>query len=1067
MRSHSRRREAGTDSVAVLTSIEMPSAELRSRLHRVLEDTSRRLRAALRLEAMLCALLSLSLALGIGVALGAVRTSPDRILLAELLVLGLGLGLTALRYRSQRRRALESRVETADWLDRALAEDSVQPEVSFRSAVELDRDRGRYLESEVLIDEAVARAAREASRLSPATLVRRRTRKLRVRLVYLVGAAAFVILVLGLAKPEGLLRGLTAYRSFSTLEEAFSPQAPEPQLGDIVLTYRYPAYTERAPRTVKSLTGDLRALPGTEVMIQTHSQSPLAEATLLLEQAGEAAEPERNPFSIDGHSLQVTFVVTRSGRWKVRAKTHKGERLEQRRGQAVELEADLPPEVKLDKPAEDSLQVNEKDTLSLAFEAEDDFGLGDVRLAWRVLGTAREGTTPLTSAARGRSLYRGEAKLDLSTLELKPGDRVAYSVEALDNDTVNGPKVGGSQTKELVVYSKEAHHREVLALQEKALDELVHVLGDNLETIFGPRDDSAYASMLEVSKRIIERARTTGALMKGVAQAIRKDPPGKEAVATAFERARRELMNDARSKERALRDAERFFVSTRRVGTPETQRVRRDQAKMIDGLEKNVVYLADLLSDQRMIDAESLTKALREQQQELRKVLEDYKNAPSEEKRRLLEDAMREIRRRIQEITQDLARVKGSIPPDFVNPDALEGADSMNAMDRIQEMVEEGNLEGAMSELESMLKSTEQMIAELQEGREELGSREYSEVTEIAEQLWKELEEVTNDQGELTKRNEQISDALRDRMKDRLGNPKAFIEKQLDRLAEAAKNVEKAAPGAQTPGGSESYENLLQRMADTAQALKAEDFGAAKEMIEQALQNLRQVEEEGSRRLEQARRFGDWFGGEKEIGEALRELERAAPKLEAVEQDIDRLLPNPAELLSKNERKELDRLAERQRELEGRAQGVGQKLGQLRELLPVMGEGTQELLGEAQGAMKNAEQGLRRGDSPGASGDQRRAMDALESLKKQLEEMNQGGGGGGGGVPLPFGPGTGGEPGGESDGRRFNDQKVEIPKPEQFQAPAEFREDILDAAKKGTVESYRDAVRRYYEEIIK
>lgn len=1052
----------------MLTSTDMPPVEPTRRLHRVLEETERRLRAALRLEVLLGATISVLFAFSLGIVLGALRTAPDRLLLIELFTMSLGLVLVFVRYWRQRQRALLGAKETADWLDRALAQDAVHPEVSFRSAVELDRDRGLYQESEALVDEAVDRAARQASGLSPQVLVRRRTAAMRSRLFYALGGVMLSILALGLWQPDGLLRALVAYQSFSSLDTVLSPLAPEPQLGDIVLTYRYPAYTERPPRTVKSLTGDLRAMPGTEVTIQTHSRDPLSEAMLLLEQAEESSETQKTPFSIDGHNLEATFIISRAGRWKLRAKDHLGELLEQRRGQAVELEADLVPEVKLERPAEASLQVNEKDTLTLAFEARDDYALGDIRVAWRVLGTAREGTVPLTSAARGRSIYRGEAKLELSKMALQPGDKVAYSVEALDNDTVSGPKVGGSETKELVVYSKEAHHREVLAMQEKALDELVHVLGDNLDAAFGPRELTAYGALLQVSKGIIERARTTGNLLKEVSEAIRKDPLGREAVATAFERARVELLRDARQKERALRDAERFFASTQRVGTPETQRVRREQTKMVDGLEKNVVYLADLLSDQRMIDAEALTRALREQQQELRKVLEEYKNAPSEEKRRVLEEAMREIRRRIEEISRDLARVKASIPTDFVNPDAMDTPDSMEAMDRIQKMVEEGNLDQAMKELESMLQSTEQMISELQEGREELGSREYSEVTEIAEQLWKELEAVKNDQEELTKRNDQISQSVRDRMKDRLGDASAFIEKQLDRLADAAKAVERAEPGAQAPGGAEAYESLLQRMADTGQALKAEDFGAAKEMIEQALLNLRQVQEDTGRRLDHAKRFGDWFGGEKEIADAMKELDRASPKLEAVEQDIDKLMPNPQELLSKNERRELDRLAERQRELEAQAQSVGQKLGQLRELLPVVGEGTEQLVEDAKGAMKNAEQGLRKGDSPGASGDQRRALDALEELKKQLQDMNQGqGGGGGSGVPLPFGPGNAGEPGGESDGRRFNDQKVEIPKPEQFQAPTEFREDILDAAKKGTVESYRDAVRRYYEEIIK
>jgi hypothetical protein len=70
-------------------------------------------------------------------------------------------------------------------------------------------------------------------------------------------------------------------------------------------------------------------------------------------------------------------------------------------------------------------------------------------------------------------------------------------------------------------------------------------------------------------------------------------------------------------------------------------------------------------------------------------------------------------------------------------------------------------------------------------------------------------------------------------------------------------------------------------------------------------------------------------------------------------------------------------------------------------------------------------------------------------------------------MPLPFGlpemasneEGPNGDPN--------SNQKVEIPKADAYKAPAEFREDILEAAKQGTVEAYREAVRRYYEEIVK
>ena len=54
----------------------------------------------------------------------------------------------------------------------------------------------------------------------------------------------------------------------------------------------------------------------------------------------------------------------------------------------------------------------------------------------------------------------------------------------------------------------------------------------------------------------------------------------------------------------------------------------------------------------------------------------------------------------------------------------------------------------------------------------------------------------------------------------------------------------------------------------------------------------------------------------------------------------------------------------------------------------------------------------------------------------------------------------------EGNGRDPRD-KVEIPDEEAYQAPKEFRKDLLDAMKEGTPEKYQDQVKRYYEELVK
>jgi hypothetical protein len=67
-----------------------------------------------------------------------------------------------------------------------------------------------------------------------------------------------------------------------------------------------------------------------------------------------------------------------------------------------------------------------------------------------------------------------------------------------------------------------------------------------------------------------------------------------------------------------------------------------------------------------------------------------------------------------------------------------------------------------------------------------------------------------------------------------------------------------------------------------------------------------------------------------------------------------------------------------------------------------------------------------------------------------------------GGLPLPMGMG------GRRDGNGMDPrEKVELPDEDAFQAPKEFRKDLLDAMKQGAPERYREQVKRYYEELVK
>ena len=960
-------------------------------------------------------------------------------------------------------------LSVARWMDNMATRGRA---VGLLDAAEIHRDLGSYGESQALSHSAVQKATQfaETNHLLGRVLSESQ-QAVRVRvissiiLIILTFAAAFFA-------PDELSRVLQALSSKDGLEAALIPAPPEPRLGEIRIEYRYPEYTHRANRTAISATGHVHALPGTEVTVSTRVGRPLQNGAAVLSfgdtHEGDERSERRIAVDVSGHSLRVKFVVSRGGRYRFELLDTNGLELVERSGHEISLELDAPPDVELTHPKESPLEVNRNDKVKLRFSAHDDFELGQARVAWRVLGTARKGDLALQVPTKGRRSFSGSTRFDLRKLKLQPGDHIAYTIEVFDNDEINGPKLGASETKELQIYSEKTHHARVMALELEALDALVHLLGDNLETPFSSVSDlSARAGLLSTADDITKKAVSTVVSLQKAAKAVRTDPIGRKKIGDAFEQAARELQRKAGSLRRAERSVRKEGSASRRKSSLAIDSLIRSQERMVSSMERQSVYLSDLIDDQRMIDAEALTKDLREQQRKLREALEAYKKAPSAEKRELISQAIQDIQKRIQEIMSELAKLRAEIPQDFVNADSV--LDRAQRMQALQEKIEEGDLDGALRELDRMLNQTERMLSQLQEGREELQTREYSEITQQAEKLWNELSEVQTRQRDLADRTEKVAQSLKERSKDRLGDAKEFVEQQLKRLTEAATELEKVRPERHMPN-AELFELTERRISDGKEALQNRDFGSAIEVLNRATKQMEDLDRDARRRTEQAERFGDVFGMGERATSTREALRKASPLVEEVLEALEQLSPDPNELLTPDERRQLDRFRAEQEALAKKAEEIQQGLESLGEQLPIVGPEVRSAIDEARSAMGQSGQQLGQGDAPGAVGQERRAVEALERLSQQLEEMGSqsGGGQGGSGVPLPFGQPRGSDREDERGGQgRFNRDRVEIPKPEQYQAPSEFREDILEAAKQGTIKSYREAVRRYYEELIK
>jgi hypothetical protein len=108
--------------------------------------------------------------------------------------------------------------------------------------------------------------------------------------------------------PRRLALGLTRLR----LGDAAAPEPePSPIVGDLSVTYLYPAYTGLPARTEEGTSGDLRAPKGTEVRLSARADRDLDSAAAIVN-----GKPVKLLAQGQGHRLlSGGFTLVAPGKW--------------------------------------------------------------------------------------------------------------------------------------------------------------------------------------------------------------------------------------------------------------------------------------------------------------------------------------------------------------------------------------------------------------------------------------------------------------------------------------------------------------------------------------------------------------------------------------------------------------------------------------------------------------------------------------------------------------------------------------------------------------------------------
>ncbi|MCA9610808.1 MAG: DUF4175 family protein [Myxococcales bacterium] len=786
----------------------------------------------------------------------------------------------------------------------------------------------------------------------------------------------------------------------------------------------YPSYLAREPLEVLDPTV-LEVPRGTSVEIRASSRLEAAAAAL---RVGETTTPmERDA---EGRWFG-RFVVRHDADLALRLREPDGEWVRDATPRTVRALADEAPAVSLVAPEAD-LILETPEEVGVRWEATDDVGLAAIDLVVRG-PDGEEQRRRLVSHPEGHTPREdeGETMLDLAVQStLERGETLAVWIEARDGDVVGGPNVSRSREVSITLASEATRRDQRLGRLEGLLDTAIHVTADRLERAVPEADTEAHDRFEAM------RTPTEGLLRALRDQVDRMREEGGHAEADIG------LLREMTRRIRRILHEERLAHA--RVVAALTARQRIDE-RFTTELEQDVLTLDDLLARARVQDAAEIARELEQIRREIQSLLSEVLRTDSPEARRALLAAVARAEARMRELAQRLARMGTNVPQEFVNRGEMPTQETADALAGLREAVQRGDLDRAQELVGQLRSQIDQIARQLGQTEQELAeARGFGPRDRAMANAMEQLGNLETEQQRLANRGTERRSRAARRALDSIGGRDNRIGR---RLAEEARQVREALEQVDRNrlAGFEqdAFDRSVQRLRDTEEALGAGDLGEARAMAEAAGEGLGGL----SRDLDLSALM--FPGHEGETADDADRARAASRALSSLRRGLDEAIPDVAEHLEESDRGEMRSDLGGQREATEAAGRLAQALGEGPDGQPLSEDAAREVR-DASEAMRIAERALQRGDPLESARAQEEAARRLTELRERLEQQqNDGGGGGGGGSALDL------------------DRPVEIPNADDFEGPMEMRRRLLDAMREAPPTGYEDAVRRYYEGLLR
>ncbi|UCD85771.1 MAG: DUF4175 family protein [Deltaproteobacteria bacterium] len=922
---------------------------------------------------------------------------------------------------------------------------------------EVSDSRSRALFSSQLISSLIGQTAEKVSCLDSSELIRKKP--LQNKGLLLLSLLSFYS-VLVFISPSFFSSSLShLFTPPSSVLGKGDPGAREgsPLLGDITLKYNFPLYSGFEPKTVPNSSGDVTALRGTEVEIRVKSDREIEQADLAIN------DQEKIPMEVKGGKLLVgSLTVMEDGNYNFEVTDRWGRKFTDQIKHRISVVPDEYPQMELIRPLDD-LEVREKDTVQIRYNATDDFGLKRILLVYHYGNEQNE--KEIKFLEDGTRSCSGDYRWNLSELDLRPGHRVSFYLEAEDNDLVSGPKRSKSKVIYLEVFSSQKKHQEIIVLQEQVWEGLIHLLGDHLVNRIEETPDGSRDFLLLQQETLDEKLEQLLKDLDEVVTAMKEDPytaPGTyNALGPMIGRLRR-----VNSQKKEAFKQRVIPLSVPNLLSDLLASLQTLQDEEVEELENDIIFLDELIQRQKMEEVVALGDGIVNSQDSLLQLLEDFQNIEDQELLAELSQELDRLEESIRRMMEKLIEISKEIPDEFLNPEAMSDTkqqDLMDSLRKIRESLTKGDLEEARRLAGDLLGALSQLMAALEDSVFQMAMQNYEKALDAIDRSIEELEGLESGERELLRETEGLEKKLRERM-----GLAEFIEKELKKLARLKKKVE----GLTKSNYSSSIRRLLsnisaieQKLNLLEQTLKHSDLGESLKLAQDSLKKFQMLGRVLSSELKKKKQEEQKL----EVVVVSKEVKAATGLNQEIVDDLRSVMELPEGIMEAGEKQQMLEFSLRQKDIKKNTEGFKEKVQKLSQEIPFFPPKFENKLGKACENMGTAMGGLQRMDIPGALPQQRQALHGLESARNSLEQARQQlqEGAGGSALSMPFGLGTPYPGGWYNQGWWGVSQgKVEIPSEEEYQVPKEFRQEILEAMKEKSPKKYQQLNQDYYERLV-